>query len=62
MTPNDVDGVDDRIDYRLNAMMDEALKINLKQGFKSAIAFIRKESARIQKEELEKFNETKQIR
>lgn len=61
MTPNDVDGVDDRIDYRLNAIMDEALKINLKQGFKSVIAFIRKESARIQKEELEKFNETKQI-
>lgn len=61
MTPNDVDGVDDRIDYRLNAIMDEALKINLKQGFKSAIAFIRKESERIQKEESEKFNETKQI-
>lgn len=58
MTPNDVDGVDDRIDYRLNAIIDEALKINLKQGFKSAIAFIRKESARIQKKELEKLNET----
>jgi hypothetical protein len=58
MTPNDVDGVDDRIEYRLNAIIDEALKTNLKQGFKSAIAFIRKESARIQKEELEKLNET----
>lgn len=58
MTHNNMDIVDDRIDYRLNAMMDEALKINLKQGFKSAIAFIRKESARIQKEELEKLNET----
>lgn len=58
MTHNNMDSVDDRIDYRLNAMMDEALKINLKQGFKSAIAFIRKESARIQKEELEKLNET----
>ena len=58
MTHNNMGIVDDRIDYRLNAMMDEALKINLKQGFKSAIAFIRKESARIQKEELEKLNET----
>lgn len=58
MTHNNMDSVDDRIDYRLNAMMDEALKINLKQGLKSAIAFIRKESARIQKEELEKLNET----
>lgn len=58
MAHNNMDIVDDRIDYRLNAMMDEALKINLKQGFKSAIAFIRKESARIQKEELEKLNET----
>ena len=58
MTHNNMDSVDDRIDYRLNTMMDEALKINLKQGFKSAIAFIRKESARIQKEELEKLNET----
>lgn len=58
MAHNNMDSVDDRIDYRLNAMMDEALKINLKQGFKSAIAFIRKESARIQKEELEKLNET----
>lgn len=58
MTHNNMDSVDDRIDYRLNAMMDEALKMNLKQGFKSAIAFIRKESARIQKEELEKLNET----
>lgn len=49
MTPNDVDGVDDRIDYRLNAMMDEALKINLKQGFKSAIAFIRKRECKNKK-------------
>ena len=59
---NDIESVDARINYRLDAVIDEALNINLKQGFKPAVAFIRRESTRIQKEELEKLNETKQIR
>lgn len=41
---------DDYIDRRIESILDQGVKINMRKGFKAAIAYINREVARLQKE------------
>ena len=52
---------DDYIDHRTESILEQGAKINMRKGFKAALAYINREFARLQKE-IQGNNETKQIR
>ena len=41
---------DDYIDSRTEAIIEQGIKINMRKGFKTAIAYINREVAKLQKE------------
>ena len=42
--------LDDYIDHRTESILEQGVKINMRKGFKAAIAYINREVARLQKE------------
>lgn len=52
---------DDYIDHRTESILEQGVKINMRKGFKAAIAYINREVAKLNKE-IQGNNETKQIR
>lgn len=44
---------DDYIDHRTESILEQGVKINMRKGFKAAIAYINREVAKLQKEILE---------
>lgn len=53
--------LDDYIDRQIESILEQGVKINMRKGFKAAIAYINREAAKLNKE-IQGNNETKQIR
>lgn len=48
---------DDYIDHRIDSILEQAIKINMRKGFKAAISYVNRESAKLNKE-IQGNNET----
>lgn len=52
---------DDYIDRQIESILEQGVKINMRKGFKAAIAYINREAAKLNKK-IQGNNETEQIR
>lgn len=53
--------LDDYIDSRIESILEQGIKINMRKGFKAEIAYINREAKKLNKE-IQGNNGTKQIR